>query len=262
MSFELGPFTIHLYGLMLALGALAAVAVAYIEAKRRGEDPEQLFNMALIVIPLGVVGARAYHVIDRWGFYSANPSQIIGGEGLGIFGAVAGGALGVIIYTAWKGLSTLRWCDILAPGLILAQSIGRWGNYFNQELYGYPTDLPWGIPISPENRLPGFEEFTHFHPMFFYESSLNLLGFIALITAGRKFKDRLKDGDIMLMYFIWYGVVRFFLEGFKPEVWTLGGVPTARWIAGAAVVIGVTLFWYRHRRTKIQNSNLGIRNKS
>ncbi len=254
MSFELGPFTIHLYGLMLALGALAAVAVAYIEAKRRGEDPEQLFSMALIVIPLGVIGARAYHVIDKWDFYSANPGEIIGGAGLGIFGAVAGGAIGVIIYTAWRRLNTLRWMDILAPGVLLAQGIGRWGNYFNQELYGYPTDLPWGIFIDPANRLAGFENYERFHPMFLYESIWNVAGFGMLMMAGRKLKDRLKDGDILLLYLIWYGIGRFILEGFKIEVWSIGSIPTARWISGALVIIGVALLWYRHRNSKTIDS--------
>ncbi|AKG52845.1 prolipoprotein diacylglyceryl transferase [Dehalogenimonas sp. WBC-2] len=248
MSFELGPLTIHLYGLMLALGALAAVTVAYIETKRRGENTDQLFNMALIVLPLGIIGARAYHVIDKWDFYSQNPDQIIGGAGLGIFGAVIGGAVGLLIYTTWRGLKKLRWFDILAPGLLLAQSIGRWGNYFNQELYGYPTDLPWGIFIDPANRLPGFEQYTHFHPMFLYESLWNLSGFIFLMVVGRKWRNRLKDGDIFLLYLIYYGAGRFLLEGFKIDVWSVGGVPTARWITGAAVIISAGILWYRHRR--------------
>ena len=249
MSLEIGPFTIHLYGVMLALGALAAVAVAYLEARRRGQDTEHLFSMALIVIPLGVIGARAYHVIDKWDFYSANPGEIIGGAGLGIFGAIAGGAVGLIIYTTWRRLNPLRWMDILAPGVILAQGIGRWGNYFNQELYGYPTDLPWGIFIDPANRLLGFEDYTHFHPMFLYESLWNLAGFAMLMIVGRKLKDRLKDGDILLLYLIYYGVGRFFLEGFKIEVWSIGGIPTARWISGALVIIGTAILAYRHRRT-------------
>ena len=248
MSFEIGPLTIHIYGIMLALGALAAVAVAYIEARHRGEDTEHLFNMALIVIPLGVIGARAYHVIDKWDFYSANPGEIIGGAGLGIFGAIIGGAIGLLIYTTWKKLNPLRWFDILAPGVILAQSIGRWGNYFNQELYGYPTDLPWGIFIDPANRLPGFENYTHFHPMFLYESLWNLAGFAGLMIIGRKLKDRLKDGDILLLYLIWYGIGRFILEGFKIEVWSIGGIPTARWISGALVIIGIAILAYRHRK--------------
>ncbi len=248
MSFEIGPFTIHLYGVMLALGALAAIYDAYIVAKRRGENPDHLFNMALIVIPLGIIGARLYHVIDQWSYYSANPSKIIGGAGLGIFGAIAGGVLGLIIYTNWKKLNVLRWCDILAPGLILAQGIGRWGNFFNQELYGYPTNLPWGIYIDPAHRLPGFEQYSHFHPLFLYESILDVTGFVVLMIVGRKMKDRLKDGDIMLLYFVWYGVVRFILEGFKLEVWTIGGIPTARWISGALVVVGITALWFRHRK--------------
>ncbi|TFG45803.1 MAG: prolipoprotein diacylglyceryl transferase [Dehalococcoidia bacterium] len=248
MSFELGPLTIHLYGIMLALAALAGVTIAYFETKRRGLDPDHLFNMALIVLPLGIVGARAYHVIDQWAFYSQNPGQIISGDGLGIFGALIGGAVGILIYTVWRRLNPLPWMDSAVPGVILAQSIGRWGNYFNQELYGYPTDLPWGIFIDPVNRLPGFDQFTHFHPMFLYESLWNLSGFAFLMIIGRKWHDKLKNGDILLLYLIYYGVGRFILEGFKIDVWTVGGIPTARWITGAAVIIGIGLLWYRHRR--------------
>lgn len=254
MSFEIGPFTVHMYGVMLALGSLAAIFVAYIEAKRRGENPDHLFNMALIVIPLGIIGARMYHVIDQWSYYSANPSKIIGGAGLGIFGAIAGGVLGLIIYTNWKKLNPLRWCDILAPGLILAQGIGRWGNFFNQELYGYPTNLPWGIYIDPAHRLPGFEQYSHFHPLFLYESILDVAGFVMLMIVSRKLKERLKTGDILLLYLIYYGVVRFILEGFKIEVWTIGGIPTARWIAGAFVVVGTIVLWLRHRRKPVAGS--------
>lgn len=140
---------------MLATGVLACLIVAYFEVKRRGEPLHHLLNMALIVIPLGVIGARLYNVIDQWDYYSQNPSAIFGLAGLGIYGAVIGGAIGVIIYTKWRKISTLRWLDIIAPGLILAQAIGRWGNFFNQELYGYPTNLPWAIYIDPAHRLPG-----------------------------------------------------------------------------------------------------------
>ena len=135
--------------------------------------------------------------------------MIIGGRGLGIFGAIIGGALGLIIYTRWKKLGTLRWLDIFAPGLILAQAIGRWGNFFNQELYGYPTDLPWGLYIDPAHRLAGYESFSHFHPLFLYESLWNLLGFVGLMEVGRKLSSLLRDGDIFLLYVIYYGVGRF-----------------------------------------------------
>jgi phosphatidylglycerol:prolipoprotein diacylglycerol transferase len=197
---------------------------------------------------VGIIGARLYHVIDQWSYYAQNPELIIGGRGLGIFGAIIGGAAGLVIYTLWKKLNTLRWLDIIAPGLILAQAIGRWGNFFNQELYGYPTDLPWGIYIEPEYRLAGYEAYTHFHPLFLYESLWNLLGFAVLMVAGRKLEHRLRDGDIFLLYIIHYGIGRFFLEGMKIDVWTIGGVPTARWITGAAVIIAVAVLILRHYR--------------
>ena len=142
IAFRIGGITVSWYGILIAAGALAALGVAFIEARRRGETASNVITLALITIPLGIIGARLYHVIDQWSYYMQNPGMIIGGRGLGIFGAIIGGALGLIIYTRWKKLGTLRWLDIFAPGLILAQAIGRWGNFFNQELYGYPTDLP------------------------------------------------------------------------------------------------------------------------
>jgi phosphatidylglycerol---prolipoprotein diacylglyceryl transferase len=224
---------------MIALAVAAAVLIASFEARRRGQSVDDLLNMLLLILPLGIVGARLYHVIDQWAYYSQNPSQIIGGRGLGIFGAVIGGAIGLIIYTRWKKLSTLTWLDIVAPGLILAQAIGRWGNFFNQELYGYPTNLPWGIYIDPAHRLPGFENYTHFHPLFLYESLLNLIGFGLLMYVGRKYGKRLLPGELFVGYVIYYGIVRFILEGFKIEVWKLGGFPTARWVVIVAIVVAL-----------------------
>jgi phosphatidylglycerol:prolipoprotein diacylglycerol transferase len=245
-AFQIGSISIHWYGTLIAISVLAAIGIALIEARRRGEATVHVINVALILIPLGAIGARLYHVIDQWDYYMQNPAMIIGGQGLGIFGAIIGGALGLIIYTRWKKLSTLRWLDILAPGLILAQAIGRWGNFFNQELYGYPTNLPWGIYIDPANRLPGYESFSHFHPLFLYESLWNLLGFTVLMLAGRKFRSRLRDGDIFFLYVIYYGIGRFFLEGLKIEVWTIGGIPTARWIAGFAILAAIAMIIFRH----------------
>jgi prolipoprotein diacylglyceryl transferase len=246
VAFQIGSITVNWYGILIATGVLAAFGIAFIEAKRRGEATAHVINLALIVIPLGAIGARLYHVIDQWDYYMQNPEMIIGGQGLGIFGAIIGGALGLIIYTRWKKLSTLRWMDIVVPGLILAQAIGRWGNFFNQELYGYPTNLPWGIYIDLSHRLPGYESFSHFHPLFLYESLWNLLGFTVLMVAGRKFSSRLRDGDIFLLYVIHYSIGRFFLEGLKIDVWTLGGIPTARWITGLAVVAAISVLIFRH----------------
>lgn len=255
IAFQIGNITIGWYGIMISLGVLGALTTAYYECKRRGENPDHIINIALIIVPLGVIGARLYHVIDKWSYYSQNLPEIFGGQGLGIFGGIVGGVIGLYIYSRWKQVSMLRWLDIFGPGLMLAQAVGRWGNFFNQELYGYPTDLPWGIFIDESHRLAGFEEYTHFHPMFLYESLWNFVGFGLLMILGRKLRDRLKDGDIFLLYLIHYGIGRFILEGFKIDVWTLGGIPTARWITGIAVIAAIGLFIYRHyRKTKRPNN--------
>ncbi len=249
-TIQIGPFTIGWYGILIATAVIAAIAISAIEAKRRGEEVEHVLNIAFIILPLGIIGARLYHVIDLWDYYSQDPMLIIGGQGLGIFGAITGGVIGLVAYTLWKKLRTLRWLDIPAPGLILAQGIGRWGNFFNQELYGYPTDVPWAIYINPANRLPGFGAFSHFHPLFLYESLWNFLGFATLMILGRKLRRRLLDGDIFLLYVIYYSVGRFFLEGLKIDVWTVGGIPTARWITGFAIIIAIAIMVYRRYRLR------------
>jgi phosphatidylglycerol:prolipoprotein diacylglycerol transferase len=249
IAFTIGPFVVRWYGIMLTLGIVGAVLLSWVEARRRGEQPDHVWAMALFVVPLGIIGARAYHVIDKWAdIYSKDPSLIVGFAGLGIWGAIAGGALGLIIYCLWKKLSIWRWLDIVAPGLVLAQAVGRWGNFFNQELYGYPTDLPWGLYIDPAHRSPEFAAYDRFHPLFFYESSWNLLGFGLLMWLGRKYAARLKDGELFLAYVIWYAVGRFFLEGLKPDVWTLGGFPTARWICLGGVAAAAALLVFRRSR--------------
>jgi phosphatidylglycerol:prolipoprotein diacylglycerol transferase len=250
IAFSIGNLDVHWYGIMIMLGVVSALTVAWFEAKRRGENPDHVLTLALLVVPLGVIGARVYHVIDLWDYYMANPNLIVGAQGLGIIGAVIGGAIGMIIYTRIRHLVTLRWLDIVAPGLILAQAVGRWGNFFNQELYGRPTTLPWGIPIDPAHRLAEYANSEFFHPLFFYEFLLNLTGAVTLLILGRKFKNWLRDGDIFLLYLIWYGIGRFGLEGLKPHVWELGGFPTARWITLVVVIIAIGVLIFRHRRRR------------
>jgi phosphatidylglycerol:prolipoprotein diacylglycerol transferase len=247
-GFQIGAINIHWYGVLIALGVFMAITLAYFEAKRRGESAEHLVTAAFIVIPLGLIGARLYHVVDQWSYYSQNPGQIIGTQGLGIYGAVIGGSIGLVIYCVWKRLSVLRWFDIIVPGVILAQAIGRWGNFFNQELYGYPTDLPWGIYIDPAHRLPQYAAYSQFHPLFFYEFTWDIAGFVLLFVLGRARKARLLQGDIFFLYLVWYGAGRFYLEGLKPDVWTVGGIPVARLIAGLAMAVGIAMMVYRHSR--------------
>lgn len=259
IAFRIGPLVIHWYGLLIVTGALLGAVIASREAERRGEDPEHAWNVLTLCLLFGIIGARLYHVFSSpvgsigWDYYRSHPIEIIafwhgGFAGLGIFGAVAGGVMAVFIYTYRHRLSFLRWLDIAAPSLVLAQAIGRWGNFFNQELYGYPTDLPWAIYIAPEHRLPGLEDFERFHPCFFYEFVWNLLGFFFLMYVARRCGERLLDGDVFCLYLIWYPFGRFFIEALRPDAWRIGGIPMAQIICMLSIVASVALIAYRHRR--------------
>ncbi len=195
-------FHIYFYGILITLGVVAATLLARAEAKRRGQDPEIIWDMLFWVVIAGIVGARIWHVLTpppsmiaqgiTTQYYLTHPLDMIDIRkgGLGIPGAVAGGVLALWIYTRRKKLSLITWLDITAPGLALAQAIGRWGNFFNQELYGAPTNLPWKIYIDPAHRLPGFENVAYYHPLFLYEFCGTLLiwpscsGWAAVLRIG------------------------------------------------------------------------------
>ncbi len=249
--FRIGAWGLRLYSLMIVLGLLAGTWLATREAKRRSEDPDHVINAMILSLPLAFIGARLYHVISAWSFYQQNPHLILAiwRGGIGIYGAVVGAILGVAIYTRWKGLPLARWLDIGAPGLLLGQAIGRWGNFFNQELYGPPTDLPWGVYIAMENRLPGYEAFERFHPLFSYEFLWNLIGVAVLLYAARRFHGRLKDGDIALAYGIIYPLGRFMLENFRLDAWTILGFPTAQWVSLMAMIVCGAALLRRHPLT-------------
>lgn len=164
-------FPIYWYGILIVTGALVGAWVATIEAKRRGIDTDHVWNALLLCLILGVIGARLYHVISSptgtnigFDYYAQNPMEILNFRqgGLGIYGAVAGGLLAIYIYVRYAKLNFWTMVDIAIPGLFLGQAIGRWGNFFNQELYGYPTTLPWGITIDAAHRLPIFADLTQY----------------------------------------------------------------------------------------------------
>lgn len=250
IAISIGPVQVHWYGIIIAVAVLVAATLATVEARRRREDPEHAWSMLLFVLIAGIVGARVYHVIHEWGFYSQDPALIpqVWRGGLGIPGAIMGGALAIWLYTRFNGLSAPRWLDIAAPGMLLAQAIGRLGNFVNQELYGPPTDLPWGIPISPERQIlfPEAAADARFHPLFAYEGILNVIGMIVLLFVARRFASRLYDGDIVLMYFVWYGSVRTLLEPLRTQNWYIGPLPTAIWLGILAVVLAGGFLVLRH----------------
>lgn len=257
IAIRIGPISIHWYGVLYAVAAVAAAWLATREARRRGEDPERVWTGLLIAAVGGIIGARVYHVIHEWAFYSANLELIpqIWTGGLGIPGGIAGGLIALYLYTRLSGLKFWRWIDIAAPAMLLAQAIGRFGNWVNQELYGPPTELPWGIPIDAAHRVPPWTnldeypvESTFFHPLFLYESILNLVGMGVLLWVGRRYARRLYDGDIAMMYFIWYGSVRTVLETFRTGNWVVGGIPVAISLGVGVAVIGAAVIIVRHAK--------------
>ena len=189
--FQIGPVNIGWYGVGYVIGVGVLLLIAQREARRRGYDPNHIWNALLLVGALALIGGRMYHVIDQWGAcglgepcYSQNLARIFlpPYSGLGLYGGVAGAALGIVIYTRWKHLPLRVALDVVVPGALFAQGIARWGNYFNQELYGPPTNLPWGIQIDCAHRVAEWPcslypaATTGFQPLFFYESALDITG--------------------------------------------------------------------------------------
>ncbi|MBI2845924.1 MAG: prolipoprotein diacylglyceryl transferase [Chloroflexi bacterium] len=259
---RLGPLTIYWYGVLMVTGILVGAYHAAREARRNGENPDHIWNAILVVAGLGLIGARLYHIFSSpqgtnigWDYYRQHPAEIlyVWQGGLGIYGAVAGGFLGAWLYARVYKLHLAKWLDFVAPSMFLGQAIGRWGNFFNQELYGYPATMPWGIQISADNRLPQFSidqypETTRFHPTFLYESLWNLGGFFLLSYIWRRYEGRLMKGDLFLLWAMLYGFGRFLVEFQRPDAWLVGGIPTAQIIGLGLLAFGGTLLFLRHRR--------------
>jgi phosphatidylglycerol:prolipoprotein diacylglycerol transferase len=209
----------------------------------------------IIVAIAALVGGRAYHVIDQWAQYQDDLLKIVlpPYTGLGVYGGIITGTIAAFVYTRYKGVSFLRWVDVIAPGLFVMQAVARWGNFFNQELYGTPTDLPWGIAIDCAHRIAAYpcdafpEAVTRFHPLFLYESLSGVLGAIVLIALGFRLRNRLRPGDLLFVFFVWYGVVRFVLEPFRQENWTFNGIPTAQLVSIGFIAVGLAALAWRHR---------------
>lgn len=256
-----GPFAVHWYGLLIVTGImLGALAASYL-AKNAGHNPEYVWDMLLYVVIAAVIGARIYHVFSSseggligWEYYKQNPWEIFAlwQGGLGIYGAIIGGALGLILYARVNHLNPLRWLDFAAPGMAIGQAIGRWGNFVNQELYGPATDLPWGVVIPLQNRIAPYTDLetypldTLFHPTFLYESLAALLLFVILFYLGSKRYERLKTGDLLVGYLIGYAVIRFFTEMLRPDAWRVGPLAAAQLFSIIFVVFGVLLLLVRH----------------
>jgi phosphatidylglycerol:prolipoprotein diacylglycerol transferase len=258
IAFSVGPLAVHWYGIMYAIGLALTYVVVEREARRRGLDIGLLVNGFILIAFAALVGGRLYHVIDQWDRLYRNdlPAIILPPySGLGVYGGIATGFLAAVLYTRWKHTPFLGWSDAAAPGLLVMQGVARWGNFFNQELYGPPTNLPWGIAIQCANRTQAWvcpqdggttPVDAHFVPLFLYESISGLIGAVMLILLARRVRS-LRPGDLVLLFFAWYGTTRFLLEPLRTNNWLLGGIPTASIISAAAVVGALVLLAWRHR---------------
>lgn len=224
-----GPLHIFWYGMFIVLGILAALAVALKLAEYYQINKETIIDLAFYLIIGGIIGARLYDCLLNISYYAQNPLDIlkIWNGGLAIHGAIIAGVLVMFGYTKLKKINFWLLAALAVPGLALAQAIGRWGNYFNQELYGRPTNLPWGIPISPLLRQPDFFTYQYFHPTFLYESLGSLAIFAVLIYLHYLTikKQRFNSEQIVLAYLIMYSLLRFFIEtlriDYTPELFGL-----------------------------------------
>jgi phosphatidylglycerol---prolipoprotein diacylglyceryl transferase len=256
---HLGFLYIRYYGIILMVGALIGAFLAERLARRRGLDPDIVWDGLLWVLIGGVIGARIWHILTPpasmveqgmdTAFYLTHPIDAINitSGGLGWPGAVMAGALALLLFVRNRQLSFGVWADIAVPALALGQAIGRWGNFFNRELYGNPSSLPWAIYIPPENRIPGYQTVEYYHPLFAYEALLNLINLGILLFLGERFKERLKPGDLLLVYLVNYGTLRFFLEFLRLDPSPVAGLNINQTLAAIVVVFAALGLLWRHK---------------
>ncbi|NJL40840.1 MAG: prolipoprotein diacylglyceryl transferase [Leptolyngbyaceae cyanobacterium SM1_4_3] len=266
---EIGPLALRWYGLLMMAAILVGAQIASHEVTRRGQNSDDFWDMLIWVLIPGFLGARLYYVFIQsprgeggLGYYLSNPLEIfkVWSGGIHIFGGFILGGLALWLFTRIRHLPALIYLDAIALALPLAQAIGRWGNFINQELYGPPTELPWGLRIDPQHRispyndLSTYPESTRFHPLFLYESVWNFIGFGLLFWISRHFKHQLRDGDLLLLYLIWYPLGRFFIEFLRTDSWFFPGTPfNVVHILSFMAIIGASITLYvRHRVNRVQ----------
>lgn len=259
LGIHLGPLYLRFYGLILVCGAMLAAYLVGLEASRRNLDPNFAWDALLWCLVGGIIGARLYHVLtpspsnllaDGSNPYFHNPMRIlyVWEGGLGIPGGVAGGALALWIFARQQAQSFVVWGDLAVAGLLLAQGIGRWGNYVNQELYGAPSQLPWAISISPQYRLPAYAAFETFHPLFLYESILNIAGAFLLLWLSRNWKRAAQGGSLIGAYLLIYPAIRFALEFIRLDSSHIGSLNANQWLAAITFVVAAAVLAARSRQ--------------
>ncbi len=241
---ELGPLTIRWYGLLIASAVLIGVSLSQYLAKRRNVDPNLIGDLAIWLVIAAIPCARLYYVLFEWEQYAQRPEDIIAiwKGGIAIHGAILGGLLAALIFARINKISFWMLTDLVAPSLILGQAIGRWGNFFNSEAFGSPTDLPWKLYIPPQQRPPGYINFEYFHPTFLYESLWDLMVFALLMTLffrDLKRKPPLKVGTLFLVYMVAYSLGRVWIEGLRTDSLMFGPLRMAQLVSLGLITLGL-----------------------
>ena len=241
-TWEIGPIPLRGYALCIIAGIIAAIWIGERRWVARGGTAGEVADLAVWAVPFGLVGGRIYHVMTDWQLYfgeDENPitALYIWRGGLGVWGAIAMGALGVVIGARLRGIRLLPVLDAMAPGVLVAQAMGRWGNWFNQELFGRPTDVPWALEIDEAHRPSGYLDNATFHPTFLYEFLWCVAAFAVVIWADRRF--RLGHGRVLALYVMTYTLGRFWIEGLRIDDVQLSDVFGLRFNEWTSIVLFV-----------------------
>lgn len=254
IAFTLGPLTIRWYALLIVSGIILAYFVAQHEATKRGLHEDFLSDLLLWTLPIAIISARLYYVINKWDYYGQNPGQIIAiwEGGIAIHGALIGAFITAYIFCRVKNVSFLKVADITAPSILIGQIIGRWGNFVNQEAYGGNVSREFLEGLMLPNwiieQMYVEELSSYVHPTFLYESMWNVVGLIILLVAR---KINWHRGEMFFTYLIWYSIGRFFIEGLRTDsLYLIGDLRSAQVVSILAIVIGVSAIIYRRLKVK------------
>ena len=242
---------IYYYGVILAIAIVIGTLISdWAGAKYFNLKKETIIDMAPYLIIFGIIGARLYYCILNYDFYLRFPTEIIAIRhgGISIHGAILGGALGLWMFSARHKISALKLCDVSGIGLSIAQAVGRWGNFFNSEAFGGPTNLPWKLYIAPQYRPIPYQDYEYFHPAFLYESILDLFIFFILLYLVHSKKIK-KEGNLTLIYLILYSIVRIFVESLRLDcVKYIFGLPVAIFVSIGIIVLSIILLAVNKRK--------------
>ncbi|MFC5630489.1 MULTISPECIES: prolipoprotein diacylglyceryl transferase [Streptococcus] len=250
VAIKLGPITIHWYALIIMTGVALAVYLASKEGPRKKITADDVTDFILVAFPLAILGARLYYVIFEWSYYSKHLNEIwaIWNGGLAIYGGLITGAIVLFIFSYYRMIKPIDFLDVAAPGVMIAQSIGRWGNFVNQEAYGKAVQHLDYLPSFIKKQM--YIDGSYRTPTFLYESLWNLLGFLIIMVLRRR-PNFLKQGEVTAFYLIWYGCGRFVIEGMRTDSLMLMGLRVSQWLSAILVVLGIIFVIVRRRKASI-----------